>query len=166
MRPDARWVVTASLDKTVRIWDAESGKQLSEPLRQEHSVNAARFSPDGRRIVIASNGRTARLWDVAVDLDAPLPPWVPELAEALGTRRLNDEGLLVPPKKNIVELRKELLALKGDDFWSRFGRWFFIRGPERAISPDSRITVGELERLQADMENESPAKSSTPLTQP
>jgi hypothetical protein len=39
-----------------------------------------------------------------------------------------------------------VLALKGDDFWSRFGRWFFIRGPERTISPDSKITVGELER--------------------
>jgi hypothetical protein len=52
----------------------------------------------------------------------------------------------VPPNKSIVELRKELLALKGEDFWSRLGRWFFMRGPERTISPDSKITVGELVR--------------------
>jgi len=52
----------------------------------------------------------------------------------------------VPPNKSINGLRKELLALKGNDFWSRFGRWFFTRGPERTISPDSKITVGELER--------------------
>jgi hypothetical protein len=90
------------------------------------------------------------VWDVAVDLDSPLPAWVPKLAEALGGRRFNEEGLLVPPNKSIVELRKELLALKGDDFWSRLGRWFFMRGPKRTISPDSKITVGELahQRLQ------------------
>ena len=46
--------------------------------------------------------------------------------------------------KSIIELRSELLALKGDDFWSRFGRWFFMRAPERTISPDSQVTVGEL----------------------
>jgi len=51
--------------------------------------------------------------------------------------------------KSIVELRNEVLALKGDDFWSRFGRWFFMRGPKRTISPDSKITVGELDRLGA-----------------
>ena len=84
-----------------------------------------------------------------MDLDSPLSAWVPELAEALGGRKLNEDGLLVPPKKSIDELRKELLALKGDDFWSRFGRWFFMRGPNRTISPDSKITVGELERWRS-----------------
>jgi hypothetical protein len=53
---------------------------------------------------------------------------------------------LVAPGKSIIQLREELLGLKGDDFWSRFGRWFFKRGPERTISPDSQVTVGELER--------------------
>ena len=64
-----------------------------------------------------------------MDLESPLPAWVPELAEAVGGRKFNEEGLLVQPDKSIVELRSELLALKGDDFWSRFGRWFFMRGP-------------------------------------
>jgi len=34
-------------------------------------------------------------------------------AEALGGKRFDEEGLLVRPNKGIVELRKELLALKG-----------------------------------------------------
>ena len=72
------------------------------------------------------------------------------MAEALAGRRLSEKGQLVPATESIPELRKELLALKGDDFWSRFGRWFFMRGPERTISPDSKITVGELDRLQAE----------------
>jgi hypothetical protein len=113
-------------------------------MRLGGKVNAASFSPDGRRIVTASDDGTARVWDVVVDVESPLPAWVPELAEAVGDRKFNEEGVLVVPDKSIIELRSELLALKGDDFWSRFGRWFFMRGPERTISPDSQVTVSEL----------------------
>jgi WD40 repeat protein len=142
---DGRRIVTGSIDKTARVWDAESGKPVGEPMRHEDRVTAASFSPDGRRIVTASEDKTARVWYVAVDVETPLPEWVPELAEALGEQRFNEEGLLVLPKKSLVELRRELLALKGDDFWSRFGRWFFMRGPQRTISPDSKVTIGELQ---------------------
>jgi WD40 repeat protein len=142
---DGRWIVTAS-EETARVWDVQRGNPVSEPMRHEGVIWSASFSPNGRRIVTACSDNTVQVWDVAVDLDSPLPAWVPELAEALGGRRFNEEGLLAPPNKSIVELRKELLALKGDDFWSRLGRWFFMRGPERTISPDSKITVGELVR--------------------
>jgi WD40 domain-containing protein len=153
--PDGWRIVTASGDNTVRVWDAESGKSVGEPMRHEDTVWAASFSPDGRRIVTASQDKTARVRYIAVDLETPLPKWVPELAEALGEQRFNEEGLLVPPKKSVVELRRELLALKGDDFWSRLGRWFFTRGPQRTISPDSKMTVGELERWRAAVETNS-----------
>ena len=52
--PDGRRIVTASDDKTARVWDAESGKPVGEPMRHEDVVYAASFSPDGRRIVTAS----------------------------------------------------------------------------------------------------------------
>jgi WD40 repeat protein len=149
---DGRRIVTASSDNTAQVWDAETGKPLGEPLRHENPVATASFSADDRRIVTTAFDKTARIWDVAVNLTAPLPPWVPELAEALGGRRLNEDGQFVPAPKGTIELRKELLALKGDDFWSRFGRWYFMRGPKRTISPDSRITVGESERRDSSRE--------------
>ena len=52
--PDGRRIVTASDDETARVWDAESGKPVGEPMRHEDGVIAASFSPDGRRIVTAS----------------------------------------------------------------------------------------------------------------
>jgi len=157
--PDGRRIVTASEDKTARVWDVESGKPVGEPMLHQGEVMAAGFSPDGRRIVTASTDKTARVWDVAVDLDLPLPSWVPELAEALGGRKFNEDGQLAPPK-SIVELRNEVLALKGDDFWSRFGRWFFMRGPNRTISPDSKITVGEVERWRSAAEANTAKKAA------
>ena len=63
--PDGLRIVTASWDKTARVWDAASGRALGEPMRHENWVMSARFSPDGQRIVTASADQTARVWDAA-----------------------------------------------------------------------------------------------------
>jgi hypothetical protein len=62
--PDGTRIVSASSDKTARLWDAETGQPIGKPLRGHEDVgeNAA-FSPDGKRIVTASADKTARLWD-------------------------------------------------------------------------------------------------------
>jgi dipeptidyl aminopeptidase/acylaminoacyl peptidase len=55
-------VLTASNDKTARLWDAASAKPVGEPMKHEKEVSSAQFSPNGQRVVTAS-GETARLWD-------------------------------------------------------------------------------------------------------
>src|SRR5712664_733359 len=64
--PDGKRVVTASTDKTVRLWHTETGEPIGMPL-VDHAdrVTGAAFSPDGSRIVTTSADRTARLWDAA-----------------------------------------------------------------------------------------------------
>ncbi|QIG52534.1 hypothetical protein G5V57_17990 [Nordella sp. HKS 07] len=62
--PDGTRVVTASSDKTARLWDVATGKPLGEPLHHESAVWSAAFSPDGTRVVTASRDKTARIWDV------------------------------------------------------------------------------------------------------
>src|SRR5262249_49603409 len=63
--PGGHWIVTSSEDKTARLWDAATGKQIGEPMKHEASVNSAQFSPNGQWIVTASEDKTARLWDAA-----------------------------------------------------------------------------------------------------
>jgi WD40 repeat protein len=63
--PDGLRIVTASGDKTVRIWDATSAKELAVLRGHESAVRSAAFSPDGSRIVTASADNTARIWDAA-----------------------------------------------------------------------------------------------------
>jgi energy-coupling factor transporter ATP-binding protein EcfA2 len=62
---DGQRVVTASSDKTARVWDAATGKALSEPMKHDDAVLSAQFSPDGQRVVTASADQTARVWDAA-----------------------------------------------------------------------------------------------------
>ena len=61
--PDGKRIVTASADHTARVWDAQTGQPLTEPLKHADQVTAAQFSPDGKRIVTASADNTARVWD-------------------------------------------------------------------------------------------------------
>ena len=63
--PDGARVVTASDDKTARVWDAATGAPIGKPLQHEGAVRSAAFSPDGARVVTASADKTARVWDAA-----------------------------------------------------------------------------------------------------
>ncbi len=61
--PKGGYVVTASWDKTARLWDM-AGNREQEFKGHTDSVNTAVFSPGGKNIVTASKDETARLWDL------------------------------------------------------------------------------------------------------
>jgi WD40 repeat protein len=62
--PDGARIVTASSDKTARIWDAATGREITV-LPHKSSVHSAAFSSDGARIVTATLGANVAIWDAA-----------------------------------------------------------------------------------------------------
>jgi Tol biopolymer transport system component len=60
--PDGKYTVTNGWDKTVRLWDVHTGKELS--LFRIPGGNRTMFSPDGRYILTGSEEDTTKLWDV------------------------------------------------------------------------------------------------------
>ena len=61
--PDGKHVVSASADRSLRIWDAETGKCLKVLEGHTDGVVRACYSPDGRYIASASADKTIRVWD-------------------------------------------------------------------------------------------------------
>jgi WD40 repeat protein len=65
--PDGKLVVTASWDKTAKIWDARTGRLLRTLRGPTEGVRDAEFSPDGKQIVTGSayEDTVARIWNTA-----------------------------------------------------------------------------------------------------
>jgi WD40 repeat protein len=63
--------VTASADKTARVWNAETGDPLTPPLRHLTKLKDAMFLADGRRIVTHDTNEECRIWPLPVD-DRPV----------------------------------------------------------------------------------------------
>jgi WD40 repeat protein len=67
--PDGKTVLTA-YGKTARLWEAATGKPVSDPLRSRLFITAVAFSPDGKTFLIASSEwrpqeGEIQLWDTA-----------------------------------------------------------------------------------------------------
>ncbi|OCK90674.1 uncharacterized protein K441DRAFT_617682 [Cenococcum geophilum 1.58] len=61
--PDGTVVASASDDKTVKLWDAQSGQERQTLRGHSDCVKAVAFSPDGTVVASASWDKTVRLWD-------------------------------------------------------------------------------------------------------
>ena len=62
--PDGKYALSGSSDKTLRLWDIETGRRLRTFEGHEWIVNAVVFSPDGKYALSGSSDKTLRLWDV------------------------------------------------------------------------------------------------------
>jgi WD40 repeat protein len=60
--PDGKFLVTASADNTVLVWDSLDGKLLTALRGHSDAVNSVAFSSDSEFIVSASDDQSARLW--------------------------------------------------------------------------------------------------------
>ena len=153
--PDGQRVVTASHDKTARLWDAASGKPIGEPMEHEDEVNSAQFSPDGQRLVTASDDNTARLWDAVIATDKDTREDIlllAELAEATGGVALETVGqaenlTVLTPEQIRASLEKIASKFLGRSSkmtpLQRFLKWSVSDRRSRTISPLSQVTVPE-----------------------
>jgi len=62
--PDGKAMASSGFDKTVRLWDVASGKELLKLTGPKDSVASVAFSPDGKLLAAGDGGLTVHLWSL------------------------------------------------------------------------------------------------------
>lgn len=62
--PDSSYAATGSRDKSVKLWELSTGREVRSFLGHTASVTSLDFSNDGNYLISGSNDKSARIWEV------------------------------------------------------------------------------------------------------
>jgi WD40 repeat protein len=65
MTPDGLKAISASSDKTLKVWDLATGEARLTLNGHSEEVNAVAVTPDGLKAISASSDKTLKVWDLA-----------------------------------------------------------------------------------------------------
>jgi WD40 repeat protein/serine/threonine protein kinase len=155
--PDGRYVLTVGADKIARVWDAHTGRMLTDVLKHEGEIRAAEFCADGSRIVTASDDNSACVWDAQTGRQLSLPL---KHGDRVNSARFSPDGSLVVTASRDKTAQiwlwrsgqplSEPLKHDGEVWWAEF-------------SPDGKLIVTASDDATARLWD---ARSGTMLTQP
>ena len=92
--PHERQIVTGHrLDRTARLWDPDTCKELIKPLKHEAELMSVSISPDGSRIATSSTTWHVRTW--SIDSHSPLTPRIGRADEQYGVAQISNDNLLL-----------------------------------------------------------------------
>jgi WD40 repeat protein len=60
--PNGKRLITASHDRTARVWDVDTGRPIGPPLQHSGPVKAAARSPNGKLIITGDGDGNATIW--------------------------------------------------------------------------------------------------------
>ncbi|MDB6022492.1 MAG: repeat-containing protein, partial [Pedosphaera sp.] len=130
--PDSRRFITVSRDKTARVWDARTGQALSESFVHDagyrkllsgfSQIGMADLSDNGQSLATIGDDGTAWIWAISSP-PAPVPSWLPDLAEALGGKKLADSAIETVSSENLLEVQDKL-GLEQTGFYKDWAQVF------------------------------------------
>ena len=62
--PDGKTVASGAQDRVIRLWDVETGQNISTLTGHEDVVFSVAFSPDGKTLASGAQDDTVKMWDV------------------------------------------------------------------------------------------------------
>jgi WD40 repeat protein/tRNA A-37 threonylcarbamoyl transferase component Bud32 len=144
--PDGTRIVTGSDDKTARVWDARTGKQLAVCAAHASPVRVVRFSPDGARVASAGADGRVLLWQASTgQVLRELPPAAARsllfLPNGKGLVREREDGAL-----EVWDLETGRLGFRRPRACRHVGS-FDERSSPVAVSPDGRRIAVRDERV-------------------
>jgi WD40 repeat protein/class 3 adenylate cyclase len=137
--PDDKWILTGGNDYTVRLFDAQSGKQLQIFNGHTDGITDIALSADGKLVLSASWDKTVRLWDTGTGR---------ELKKFVGQANVITADFSQDEKQILIGSEDKTLRLWDIETGRELKQWV-IDEPVSAVSPDGSYAVGYSETNNA-----------------
>jgi WD40 repeat protein len=62
--PDSNFIATGSKDKSIKLWEISTGREIRSFLGHEMTVTSIEFSSDGKYIISGSYDKSVKIWEV------------------------------------------------------------------------------------------------------
>ncbi len=136
--PDGKTLATAGWDKTVRLWDTTTGKEIRSLIGHQAEVEALAFAPDGKTLASSGWDQTVRLWDVSSGKELRLLGQHPDGVLAIA---FSPDGKLLASGNQDQKNRQGTLHLWDAATGKKLPLFSGHIGPVTAVafSPDSRF---------------------------
>jgi len=131
--PDGKKAISASDDKTLKVWDIDSGEELRTWRGHTGAVIGVAVTPDGKKVISTSDDRTLKVWDIESDTESaptPTPPTEEQPSGCLiATAAFGSE--LSPQVQFLRDFRDQKImnTLAGSSFMQVFNAWYYSFSP-------------------------------------
>lgn len=151
--PEGKRVLTASTDRTARIWSADGKGRPVVLAGHERPITSAAWSPDGKRVLTASEDGTARIWSA----DGVSPPVVLTASEQpLTTAAWSPDG-----RRVVTASRDGIARVHAAD---GSGEVQELRGHKGPLTAAAFLPPGARDQAQIGLGSSSGPPSGAPLT--
>ncbi|MHC5613140.1 MAG: protein kinase domain-containing protein [Nostoc sp.] len=131
--PDGKTIASSGDERTIKLWNLATGKQISSLNGYSQQVNVVVISPDGKTLVSGSNDNTIKIWNLATRKLIRTLDGHSDSVHALAISA-DSETLVSGSDDNTIKIwdlatGEQIRTLTGHTFWVR----------SVAISPDGLI---------------------------
>lgn len=147
--PDNNYVATGSRDKSAKLWELSTGREVRNFLGHEATVNSVDFSSDGKYLITGGNDATAKIWEIATGktlLSILLSDELFQKFDRANEERINDVAF--DPKGKFFVTLGQMVRVWEFPTQKRIKEWLVESGntgaQSVAISPDGQwMAVGK-----------------------
>jgi tricorn protease-like protein len=130
--PDGERIITASYDRTARVWNAYGTGEPWVLRGHDDDVVSAAFSPNGKRIITASADRTLRVWN-ADGMGEPLILRGHEDNILAAAWSPDSQGIITGSADKTVRIWRDIAPLRGADDPKLWAATLYCMSTERRI---------------------------------